>query len=81
MKIDSCTIAIIKGIYEQDDASFHFGSLGEFSYHLKIAQEDMVMTNEEKLTEFGIRCYNELNLKELPCCWHSFWNKTVWEIK
>ncbi|MFA6198853.1 MAG: hypothetical protein WC679_00350 [Bacteroidales bacterium] len=81
MILDKCTIAIIKGIHEKDDASFHFGSLGAFSYFLRNAKEAGVMTDEEKLTEFGIRCYNELNLKDLPNCWQSFWNKKEWEIE
>ncbi|MDD5150854.1 MAG: hypothetical protein PHC28_10330 [Flavobacterium sp.] len=77
--VDSCTIAIVKGIKEENDSSFHFGSLGSFKYYLETAIELGFVTKgtvlvEDELTELGEQLYFEANLKDLPKSWHSFWD-------
>ncbi len=62
-KIDCFTAAIVKGIVESDDATKHFGSLLGFDLHKQIAVRNGLITEDERVTAFGMQWYAYQNLK------------------
>ncbi len=74
-------LAILKGIIEQDDDSFHFGStlgLTELKYE---AKELGLIDGDGNVTEKGVQAYNDNDIKSYPCGRANYWNPQKVMIK
>jgi len=66
--------AIIKGIKEHKDSTYYFGSTGAFAFYKNLTIKNGYITEDEKLTELGLKMYIEKKLYDYPETRATHWD-------
>jgi hypothetical protein len=81
IEVERHILAIIKGIIEQDDDSFHFGStLGLASLKNK-AKKFGLIDDDGNVTEKGMQVYHDNDIKSYPSGRANYWRTPKVMIK
>ncbi|GAB0154385.1 hypothetical protein [Marinobacterium sp. BA1] len=69
--------AILKGIIEEGESGWHFGSLGGHRFYLERCAESGLITYTGDVTVKGHERYQSRHLAALPDSRWYFWDKTA----